>query len=87
MSDDSAPIAQGDGWSSNMGEAPRADNNHFAQLLDQAGLSFNESGVSLMSSSAEFLPKRYGISTISSTAFRPLHSLRWTFPHPSCTRP
>ena len=65
MSDDSAPIAQGVRWSGNIGEVLRADNNHFAQLLDEAGLTFDESGGSLMSTNVEFLPKRYA-------ALRPL---------------
>jgi hypothetical protein len=68
MSDDSAPIAQGGGWSGNI-EVLRADNNHFAQLLDHAGLTFDESGVPLMSSNAEYLPKRYEIRLL---ALRPL---------------
>jgi hypothetical protein len=65
ISDDSAPIAQGVGWSGNIGEVLPADNNYFAQVLDHAGLTFDESGGSLMSSNAEFLPKRYEIRLLA----------------------
>jgi hypothetical protein len=66
ISDDSTPMAQGGGgWSSNIGEILRTDNNYFAQVLDHAGLTFDESGGSLMSSNAEFLPKRYEIRLLA----------------------
>ena len=65
ISDDSVPITQGDGWSGNIGEVLRADNNYFAQILDPVGLTFDESRSSLMSSNAEFLPKRYEIRLLA----------------------
>ena len=71
MSDDSTPIAQGGGWPGSI-EVLRADNNYFAQVLDHAGLTFDESGGSLMSPNAEFLPKRYEIRLLALQTFRPL---------------
>jgi hypothetical protein len=82
-SDDSAPMAQGGGWSSNIGEVLRADDNHFAQLLDHAGLTFDESGGSLMSSNGDFSPKRYEIRLLVIQLSDRFHILGWAFSHSS----
>lgn len=87
MSDDSAPTAQGGGWSGDIGEVLRSDNNHFAQLLGHAGLTFDESGGSLISSNAEFLPKRYEIRLLALELSDRFHTLGSTFPHSSHTLP
>lgn len=71
ISDDSAPIAQGGGWSD---EVLRTYNYYLAQVLD-------ESGGSLMSSNAEFLPKRYEIRLLAPQLSDRFHILGWIFPH------
>jgi hypothetical protein len=85
ISDDSAPIAQGGGWSDNIGEVLHTDNYYLAQVLDHAGLTFDESGGSLMSSNAELLPKRYEIRLLAPQLSDRFHILGWIFPHSSHT--
>jgi len=63
--DDSAPIAQGGGWSTNIAEVLRADDNHFAQLFGHAGSTFDEPGGSLTSSNADVSPKRYEVTLLA----------------------
>jgi hypothetical protein len=82
ISDDSAPIAQGGGWSDNIGEVLHTDNYYLAQVLDHAGLTFDESGGSLMSSNAELLPKRYEIRLLAPQLSDRFHILGWIFPLP-----
>lgn len=42
-----------------MHETPCVENDHFAQLLDEAGLRFDAPGGTFVSSGAEILPNRY----------------------------
>jgi hypothetical protein len=66
-----ASQALDDGWSNNIDEVPRTDKeSDWAQILDEAGLQFDEPGGTLLNSHAEILPKRYGPQFM--TSFTPL---------------
>jgi hypothetical protein len=57
-----------DGWTNTIDEVPGADQHQdLAQLLDEAGLQFDEPGGRLVSSGAEVLPNRYGPQFIPSS--------------------